>query len=169
MCHAWERKRYSCRVTISGHDHSVASPPISSVAIVLIPVGVILGTLAAFIAFLINSEIGLNALYPLNVGGLLVSVSFGLIISLLVTGLGLAALVISARVWPGRSAPLVLGLAIGCLIGGLVGSLLIRDGLDSWAEAIFESEIVGVSEAVVLALIVGIRQAITLRRSPAHV
>jgi hypothetical protein len=40
-----------------------------------------------------------------------------------------------------------------------------RDGLDSWAEAVFESEIVGVPVAIALAISVGIKRAINRRKA----
>jgi glucose uptake protein GlcU len=161
-------KRYGGDVIHSATGEEQKPPqPMSSIAILLIPVGVFFGTLAALVAFYVNSEVGLNAQYPLNITGLLVSVFFGFFVSLIVTSVGLVALVVSSHLLPHRVASAVLGVAIGCLVGGLAGSLVIRGGLDSWAEAIFESEIVGVSEAVLLAVIVGIRQAVDSRRTTA--
>ena len=160
-------ERYCDHVDVSTTALAKKPPqPMSSIAILLIPVGVVLGTMASLAAFYIDSEVGPNARYPLNVGGLLVSVFFGFFISLIVTAVGLIALVVASRVWAYRVLPSLLGIVLGCLIGGLAGSLVIRGGLDSWPEAVFEAEIVGISEAVLLGIVVAIRQTLVRDRMP---
>jgi hypothetical protein len=133
--------------------------------VILLVVGVVVGTFAALIAFLVDSRIGINANYPLNEFGLIVSVELGFGISVVAAAFGIVARLVAVRAWPHRRWTEAVAVAIGCLLGGLFGSLLMRNGLDSWAEAIFESEIVGVPVAIALALSVGIKHAIDRRKA----
>jgi hypothetical protein len=133
--------------------------------VILLVVGVAVGTFAALIAFLVDSRIGINANYPLNEFGLIVSVELGFGISVVVAVFGIVARLVAGRAWPHRRWTEATAVVIGCLVGGLFGSLLMRNGLDSWAEAIFESEIVGVSVAIALAISVGIKTAIDRRKA----
>jgi hypothetical protein len=141
--------------------------PRARLSIGIIPpvVGVVVGTVAALIAFLVDSRIGINANYPVNEFGLIVSVELGFGISIVVALFGIVARLIAVRAWPHRRWTEAAAVAIGCLLGGLFGSLLMRNGLDSWTEAIFESEIVGVPVAIALAISVGIKLAVDRRRA----